>query len=502
MTVYETFQQLPIDHGVIGLIQREDAVAYFCTPENARILGWAGVDGIHYCTIPEFGEMVFAVSPMNIGDYVHPIAQDFSQLLRMLLFCGDLAALEQCYAWGEEQFKAFLMDCPITREQRAVLDVIREAFCLEPMEDTFARVKALQREFDLSQIPYTEDYYDADMNPAVPVSPGEWKVSFDGGFWSNDGEPGQEIFVGRHFLWGSERWQIPAVYLCQQGLVVDYCLEAAPEQMQAYIDKWDLYNEASNHYTHAQREQMERENPVHGDFYGRLTCNGKALENGSSCGITWLPDSCLPEGTRCQPEAEAILTHYGLDPSRAWSFRRWSYPWNGAGQEPLQGLTLRMERCPEAFSGATFVAPEPGTSIPLVHPATGESHVLTVHSLQWQELPERVWNEPHMEYPRQFLTMGYTLEPDIHSRGFLVRDCAEGDQPRRKQQAPGAPETTCAASFGIIGGADGPTAVFVGGSAPRQHAACSALYFEPMEQVGWQPVFYEKMLEDVTIRLL
>ena len=154
MTAYEQFKQLNIDFSVIGMMQRESFDPYFCTPKNADVIGWAGVDGIHYCTIPEFGEMIFAVSPMNFGDYVHPIARNFADLLRMLLFCADMAAIEQCYAWDEEQFKSFLIDYPATEGQKAVLDAIQQEFNLEPMEDAFAYVKKLQAEFDLSQIPY------------------------------------------------------------------------------------------------------------------------------------------------------------------------------------------------------------------------------------------------------------------------------------------------------------------------------------------------------------
>ena len=129
--MYQKFKSLHIYHAAIGLEQRDSVVTYYCTPRDAHIIGWAGVDGIHYCTIPEFGKMIFAVSPMNIGDCVHPIARSFEDLLRMLLFCGDMAALEQCYAWDEEEFKAFMIDSPAIEKQKAVLDVIQKEFNLE-----------------------------------------------------------------------------------------------------------------------------------------------------------------------------------------------------------------------------------------------------------------------------------------------------------------------------------------------------------------------------------
>ena len=90
MTTYQKFKKLNIRHSAIGLEQSDTDVTYYCTPRDAAIIGWAGVDGIHYCTIPEFGEMIFAVSPMNFGDCVHPIAHSFEDLLRLLLSCGSI----------------------------------------------------------------------------------------------------------------------------------------------------------------------------------------------------------------------------------------------------------------------------------------------------------------------------------------------------------------------------------------------------------------------------
>ena len=60
------------------------------------------------------------------------------------------------------------------------------------------------------------------------------------------------------FCWGEEKWYIPAVYICDKGLVIDYCKQADPVQVKAFIDKWDLLNEGNNHYTKEQQEQIER----------------------------------------------------------------------------------------------------------------------------------------------------------------------------------------------------------------------------------------------------
>ena len=114
------FLKAQIDLEPLGLIMDGPFEAYFCTPKGAAIFGWAGVDGIHYCFIRGFGGMVFAVSPMNAApDCVHPLARDFADFLRLLLACGDAAALEQAWMWGEAQFDAFLRENPPTAEQEA-----------------------------------------------------------------------------------------------------------------------------------------------------------------------------------------------------------------------------------------------------------------------------------------------------------------------------------------------------------------------------------------------
>lgn len=77
MSLYEKIKRIKVNLSTFGIITREEEELYYCTPKDAKIIGWAGVDGIHYCTIPNFGEMIFAVSPMNAADCVHPIAEDF-----------------------------------------------------------------------------------------------------------------------------------------------------------------------------------------------------------------------------------------------------------------------------------------------------------------------------------------------------------------------------------------------------------------------------------------
>ncbi len=98
MNAYQKFRELNIDHATIGLDQNISDVNYFCTPIGAKVIGEAGVDGISYCFIKGFDEMVFAIGPSGLpGENVHPIANNFEDLLRLLLACGSMDAIEQTY---------------------------------------------------------------------------------------------------------------------------------------------------------------------------------------------------------------------------------------------------------------------------------------------------------------------------------------------------------------------------------------------------------------------
>lgn len=502
----ELFRTLNIDLSPLGFAQSGDAERYYCTPENADILATAGVDGIHFCTIPQYGEIIFAVSPMNFGDCVHPIARNFEDLLRLLLHCSDVAALEQCYAWDEEQFKAFLVDCPATAEQKAILDEIKSRCNLEPIADSFAYVKKLQSECDLSQIIYAEDYYDPEMNAAAPERSEEWAVHYDCGFWNNNakGKPGEEIAVNKSFTWGDEIWHIPAVYSCPEGMVVDFCVEIEPEKEKAFIDKWYPVLAEDENISNELREQIENENPMDINFRVHLQVNGKPVAEKHGTSINRIPACCLPDGLESERESGEIIRHYGLDDTRAWSFHRWAFPWTTEKKPEIRSLKLKLERDPVAIQGIRFRNPSVGDVISFVHPIHKTEHKLTVMEYEKQELAVGRFQQEEYEFPSLHTAMTYKLEPELAKRNFRVRDCLDNEQPRlRAENQPEVYTKNEAQAIAIIGGADGPTAIFTSAVSDSQlHTALSALRFEHADGIDWKIVFSEKLTEDIEIGLL
>lgn len=161
MTVYEKYKKLNIDGSRIGLERGSKIGEYFCTPKGARVIGWD--NGIHYCFIRGYGEMVFAVNPETGADkYVYPLAKNFEDFLRLILACGHTAPVEQIIMWTEEQFKEFLTSNynALMQGQQEVLDIITEKLKLEPMAAPYQYVKQLQAQFDDSKIRFMDEYYD------------------------------------------------------------------------------------------------------------------------------------------------------------------------------------------------------------------------------------------------------------------------------------------------------------------------------------------------------
>lgn len=497
MKTYQKFLRHGIRLASIGIETRNDEPLYFCTPKGASLIGWAGVDGIHYCFIRGFGEMVFAVSPMNPApDYVHPLAKDFTDFLRLLLACGDASALEQAWMWEKAQFETFLKENPATEEQKEILAEIAEKMNLTAMEQPWEYIRSLQSSFDYSKIKYTEDYYDVDMNPAAEPAVPEWKVYFEGNFWGHQGKAhaGKEIPIGKHFAWAGHHWFIPAAYACSKGLVVDFCMRVEAEEILAFIQKWNLTqeNDSCENFTQEQQIELELDNPLSLSFNPRLELNGHELRASHGCAVTYNP--CLPDGMDIALEAKWAVAHYGLDTSYGWVISRDTFPWAYKRRPKLRTLSLTMEQQPVSIPGPHFTVNASGDSFCFVHPVRRTTYTLTVQELEQQTLPKHSFGSDRWLYPTHFTAMRYTLSPDA-SEQITVSDCADSDKPVEIMPSGDSFAPSASASIGIM----------VGGSNSQGnlHTACSALHFEPVQHdIAWRITFHEKRYHDDTMILL
>ncbi len=505
---YEKFLRKNIDLAPLGLEKRRENVPYFCTPKGASVIGWGGVDGIHYCFIRGFGEMVFAVSPMNgAPHFVHPLAKDFADFLRLLLASGSCDYLEQAWQWGEAEFNAAVEEFPPTETQRAVMSRIAEQMELTAMERPWRYMKQLQCSFDYSKIPFTEEFYDlVPEEPAAPEPP-QWEVYFDGNFWGHGKgqRPGKEIPLDIRFQWAGRNWIVPAVYACTKGLVVDFCIQIQPEQIRAFMEKWGLTmeNGSTKRFSREERMLMELDNPMSLHFDALLQLNGRELRSSHGCGNIWNP--CLPPECAEDCEGKWAAEHYGLDLTCGWVLWRSCYPWATKRKPAVRRLSMTLFQQKASIPGPHFHVHGPGDTVTFSDPEQGTEYTLTVQ--EWEAKKLDLSGMPHqdLEFPSHCIAMSYTITPEIPDGSLSLSDCAEGDRPRQKQRNPLEPKAVHdAIAVGLIGGADGPTAVIYGqnGGQGKLRAACSSLHFEPVHDVEWRLVFHKVQFQNQTVALL
>lgn len=473
---YEKFLRTGIDLAPLG-VERGEGELYFCTPRGASMIGWEGTDGIHYCFVRGYGGTVFAVSPMNTApDYVHAVAQDFADFLRLLLACGHGAAIEQCWRWSRGQFDAYLAENPPTDAALAVMDEIRERLGLKPMEDAWGYIHALQDGFDYGKIKYEDPECIASLSEPEPEP---WCVRFHGG----RDKPGTELRLDRRFTWAGRECCVPAVYSCAKGLVMDVGMSAPVEEVLAFMARWAPQGKARySDFSKADRMRIEYEHPLSLDFSASVTVNGRVLDSEGASGWGWAPI----EGWENR-EAQRAVEHYGLDPGRCWQFSRIRFPWKRRMEIKSLDAVFTPERVD--VPGECFTVSRAGEEVQLVSPVDGEQYTLTV--CEYSAARTKFRDDSEWEFPEQYVTLEYTLTPELDRDDFQLTDVSEGDRPRLRRSSAGfGPTASASALIAVISGGDG------------RHAASSSLYFEAPQQIEWLPVFREYPCEALELKLM
>lgn len=354
------------------------------------------------------------------------------------------------------------------------------------------------------------------------------EVFYSGNFWTHSSweRAGLEQKINCAFEWAGRHWLVPSVYLCGKGLVVDVCMRVDPAEITQFLQKWGLNgDEEYSQFTPEQENQIQVENPLEMDLMCAVTVNGQTSEMAQSSGVTYMPEGMV-DGWARDDEMDAVLTQYDLDLSYAWQITRISFPWKRVRRpKEIKTLEILMRQREVPIYGETFCVHEPGEKVKLTHPTRGEIYILTVESLEQQELPMDCREYRQWKFPNHLQTMEYTISPEPAGR-IQLADCETGDEPIKQEPFQHREHEKEASAVSVIGGADGPTAIFVGVSckhkadtaedaeaekkaeieknaeAKKIQIAGSSLHFEPRETVKWRAIFYEKQIADKKITLV
>ena len=109
MNILNSYLRSKMDLSHIGFQRGSKEGGYFCTPLHSRVIGWTGVDGIHFCTVKGLDDIIFAVNPTyEPGDYVHPVARNFEDFLRLILAFGSAELSAQSARLSENEYGRLL----------------------------------------------------------------------------------------------------------------------------------------------------------------------------------------------------------------------------------------------------------------------------------------------------------------------------------------------------------------------------------------------------------
>lgn len=469
MQLYLKFRNSSLDLSPLGLHTGTEESNSVYTPSGSRIVAWVEKDGAHFCQVEGFGDYVFAVDPSAPpGDCIHPVAKTLLDFISLLITCGNAKLIYQAYQWSNTLFNLRRKEVRPSIKMRSVMRALENTYRPPVIAEPYLYIRSLQTAFDYTTLPLHPDYFEW-----CPIRPGkpDWNVGFGTGFgeYCEKSKVGKAYAVNKTFSWNREKWSVPAIYLTESGIVVDFYLEVPLQSIQAFLIKW---GEREKEPMSIEEEMYRKlEYPLGLSVIGNLSVNDRPIPLKKGYTQVWNP---MVVNTW---QARRTLEHYGLDPEKGYLMHRACFLRKGKNP-PIRAISLTLQAEPVSVPGERFVAPQPGEYLTFKNPATGNTHDLTVIAQTREALDPNFLSN----HPCCYTRLTYSLSPDINNELFRIVDCDPGDRWESK---------------------DGPTAVFLTGKTPSSaHFAVSSLRYTPAERITWRMVFLQKLRQDITVPLL
>lgn len=345
----------------------------------------------------------------------------------------------------------------------------------------------------------------------------DWNVWFGNDFCGSDQyeHPCTELAVNRKFQWDNDCFEILSLYVCSEGLVMDFCKQIDPDKMRIYLENWKT--KTPEKLSDLELELLLAENPAREAPETKLVVNGSPLQSLGNCCIWWQPGA---DEDTVDPLAEGFLIHYGLNPLYAWLIIRSRFLWTSKESPVPKHIELYFSDPPVSVAGPTFTLNEKGQqTIIFTHPQTGTQHTLQVKfrtfgqitkghmpsSADLKHQPDNSvssFQEPCI-FPDNYEAIHYTLSPELADGTYSIRSVSsKGGKPI---SAISHSEPDGAHTISVIGSASDSTSVFLAGRVSEDqfslHTAYSPIYFKPTEIKEWCIIFQVKRKKDCKLTL-
>lgn len=454
MITFETFRQSCLDLSVLGLQDEPTVKNSVIMPENARILAWLANSPVYFCQIPEQGEMVFAVDPNSFPEeQILPVAKDISHFVGLLICCKDAALIAGAHQWSRFRFLEQIEAIIPGMKAQSVLRALENIYHPPTVQDPATDMLQLRQSFTASL--ETEYFvgFNMDFHQDCPKE-----------------QSGDTLVVNRSIAGENEIWNVPAIFMYEDGIVVDTYLEVESSKLELFFKDWSSHSEASLSLGHKLQRYLD--NPLTSTFTGILSINDKPVRCKNSFSAAWNPLLDNPAYVR------RLMNHHRLDPNQGYLFKRYCFPRKGKYPK-IRTMELILEALPVMVPDESFTVHKDGQRFRFTHPSTGLDHIFTAVSLTQEALnPNFLTNHPCF-YSR----LVYTLEPSISPENFRIVDREPSDYWEDYQ--------------------DEPAAVIYADRKPDSgRYALSSLHYEPQSNVHWQILIRRKLHNDLKLKLL
>lgn len=292
---------------------------------------------------------------------------------------------------------------------------------------------------------------------------------------------GKPLQIQKCFMHDGKEWILPAVYICAKGVVADFCVPISVKEIESIFTEYERVY-ANGKPSAEEREYLKSINPLEDKYSVDLFVNGKNKNRAHTSTTVYLPKGILDD---CDfSDAEEYIEAYGLSREQGWLFIRFRCPWTTKRKPKIKTISFQIHDNPIYYPGPHFVTEgNAAKNITFVHPVTKEAHRLDILSCVAEQLPVKTFGDDckDLEFPRNLYVLSYTVTPPCE---ITVRDCGVGDRPKRK----GLADASC--GCGIIGGADGPTAILLSPMNERVKTAFSEFRFDAINRVEWRISFF------------
>lgn len=469
MTEYQKWRLNGPDLAPLGVLSctMDPDNRYFCTPVGAIVFGRIGVDGIHFCRIRRVPGLIFAVSPMNTpGKYVHPIARDFYDFLCLLITVGDVSVIEQAWMWDKKRFETEWRALEKTEEKDETIRQLTEQFDLVPIENPYEYLRTLCDTFDYDRIPFIKENREM-CTAGEKVGKLSWRVVCQPDFrpYHSHEKGGTEYPLDIPFsipVYGRVmpiRGRLLAYYVCVRGLVVDL-----------YMD-WT--------------ENCE--------IQASVQVNGRNCRCTAQCTCIRFSEADDGAGDESDAESDAVWEHYRLQ-KKSGIVQRLCFPWKTGEWRrcpAIRSCTLSFSLTPQFVDTAQFTVHSAGETFSFAD-LSGMEHTLTILSYE-QEMVAA-------EQPIYMRGLRFQLEPPLPHDAYYIANLSSEDENEEVAAAllgaNGRPDN----AIGIIGGADGPTAVFCAVS-PKPGVLWSHPRLTPVTETVWKVSLREPESPTITLPL-